>query len=111
LLKKKQDDIDYEESAMCLSCQTHIAGVWLHLTGGQQFRTPDDLTGVHFKISHVDPEKIKIKPQGIAIRRQAFENALHYLRDNHHYLNNPIEIRSNNDRTLAGSLCVASRGK
>ncbi len=94
---------------MCLSCEIHIEGVWLHISVGLQFQTPDDLTPANFRISQVESEKIKIEPQGISITREAFVAALHHLRSNYHYSNNPVEIRSNNDRTLAGPLCVASR--
>ena len=97
---------------MCMSCKIDIDGVWLNLSPGQGFKTPDNMRGSHFAVQSVDSEIIKIKTRRgtlVPIRRQAFENTLHYLRSHDHYLDNPCKIRSSNDRELAGPLCVASR--
>jgi len=97
---------------MCMSCKIDTDDVWLNLSPGQGFKTPDNMKGSHFDVKSVDSEGIKIKTKRgslVPIGRQAFENTLHYLRSHDHYSHNPCEIRSNNDRELAGPLCVASR--
>lgn len=97
---------------MCMSCKIDIDDVWLNLSPGQGFKTPDNMKGSNFTVQSKDSEIIKIRTKrgtAVPISRQAFENTLHHLRIHNHYLDNPCEIRSNNDRELAGPLCVASR--
>ena len=97
---------------MCMSCNIDVDHVWLQLLPGQKFKTPDNKKGSPFDVQSVDSGIIKIRTKRrtvVTISRQAFENALHHLRINSHYKDNPCEIRSNNDRELAGPLCVASR--
>ena len=97
---------------MCMSCRIDIDDVWLNLSPGQAFKTPDNMKGSHFSVQSTGSEIIMIRTKRggeVPISRQAFENTLHYLRSHNHYLDNPCEIRSNNDRELAGPLCVVSR--
>lgn len=96
---------------MCRSCDVTIDGVWTHLAAGKEYSTPDGIAPARFSVSRLDASAIRIKPQGIAIRREAFSAALHYLREYRHDQHNPCEIRSNNDPALAGPLCSAARMK
>jgi hypothetical protein len=94
---------------MCCCCDVTIDGVWTHLAVGQAYATPDGIAPVPFSISHLDLSGIRISPQGVTITREAFSDALHYLRTNRHDQHNPCVIRANNDPALAGPLCNAAR--
>jgi hypothetical protein len=95
-----------------MSCRIDADEIWPELASGQKFRTPDKRRGVDFQVASIAPEHMRIRTIGstfVPIHRQAFENAIHYLKTSNHYSDNPCAIRSNNDRELAGPLCVASR--
>jgi hypothetical protein len=94
---------------MCNICEQKIEDVWTQIAIGQEFRTPDLLIGKYFQISNVEVNRIIIIPQNLSISRKAFERAIHYLRSHNHSIDNPCEIRSNNDSNLAGPLCIESR--
>jgi hypothetical protein len=96
---------------MCSSCDVQIDGVWTHLAVGQSYTTPDAIAGVPFTISRLAANSIQISPQGVTVTREAFSDALHYLRANRHDQHNPCEIRSSDDPVLAGSLCSAARSR
>lgn len=94
---------------MCNLCVEIVNRIWNNLIVGQMFRTPDLYIGKNYQITAIENNKISIAPQNIKIARESFEKAIHYLKTNEHYVNNPCEIRSNNDRYKAGPLCIASR--
>lgn len=94
---------------MCNLCVDVVNGVWGNFPVGRNFRTPDASRGKDFEIAHVEDDRIIIAPQNIIIYREAFVRAIHYLRVHNHDINNPCEVRSNNDYNLAGPLCRASR--
>lgn len=94
---------------MCASCEIRIADVWLRLRREQVYRTPDYQNSERFEIDQLAASSIEIAPQNVQIARAAFVDALHYLRENDHHPSNPCEVRSNNDRALAGPLCRAAR--
>lgn len=96
---------------MCNSCDIKISDVWLRLSAGQGYRTPDHAHGVMFNIFHATQEHVSIAPQDIQVNRVCFADALHYLRENHHYSSNPCAIGSNDDPQLAGPLCLAARNR
>jgi hypothetical protein len=96
---------------MCNVCTQNINAVFQNLAVGQEFRTPDNQKPANFTISTIDQNSVIILPQsnGLAIRREAFEAALHYLVENNHIISHVCEIRSNNSRGDAGPLCRATR--
>lgn len=94
---------------MCQSCEIHIDGVWLHIDTGQQFNTPDNLRQQPFRIVQKEQDAMHISRHNTCIKREAFEEELHYLRRHRHYSDHPCEIRSSNDPASAGPLCIASR--
>lgn len=94
---------------MCQLCEKIVSDLWKKLQVGQQFRTPDLYKGKDFIIEEKSNNQIKIQPQNVGISRAAFCAAIHYLRQNNHYMNSPCEIRSSNNTHLAGPLCRAAR--
>lgn len=94
---------------MCQTCEKTIADVWRKLDVGQRYRTPDLHRGVDFKIETKSHDSIKIAPQGVVIKKNAFIFAIHYLRSHGHDMNLPCEIRSSTGRNTAGPLCIAAR--
>ena len=94
---------------MCEKCAFSLQSVWNQLQNGAQFRTPDDRAGAEFEIGSLQPESIHINPKNITISRSAFAAALHYLRENNHFVDNPCRIGANNDPADAGPFCLASR--
>ncbi len=96
---------------MCRSCVTIIDGVWNSLAKNQMFKTPDEIQGVMFTISEVRAEDIRITPQNIIIKRQAFLEAIHYLKTNHHDKDHSINIQSSNNPNMSGHLCTVTREK
>ena len=96
-----------------------VENIWQRLAVGQEYRTPDDVKGVKFRVLTVEPNLITIRTVGkpeegrlgseISITRTSFETALTYLYSHKHDLNNPCEIKSNNNTLRAGPLCVAAR--
>ena len=96
-----------------------IDNVWQCLAVDQEYRTPDDVKGVKFRVLTVEPSRITIRTVGkpeegrlgskVAITRIAFEAALTYLHSHDHDFNNSCEIKSNNHILSAGPLCVAAR--
>jgi hypothetical protein len=99
------------EVLMCNSCDVHIDGVWTHLAVGQPYETPDDDAHVPFTVSSMAADAIEISSQGIRVTRDAFSDALHYLRANRHDEDHPCAIGSNNDSGLAGPLCREARSR
>jgi hypothetical protein len=95
---------------MCNLCEDIVNAIWQNIATGQTFRTPDSTRSKTYRISGLEDNHIYITPQKIEISRESFEKAIHYLKTNEHYANNPCEIRSNNDSSIAGPLCRASRG-
>jgi hypothetical protein len=96
---------------MCHQCEATIRIVWGHLSVGQEYQTPDNRRGADFWIAQLTADRIRIRPQGIAVHREAFLATLHYLFENEHLEGNRCDIRSNNDPAagLAGPLCRAAR--
>jgi hypothetical protein len=94
---------------MCQFCENIVSDLWKKLQISQQFRTPDLYKGKDFKIEEKSNIQIKIQPQNIVIRREAFSAAIHYLRENNHNMKTPCEIRSSNSAKLSGPLCKAAR--
>ncbi len=94
---------------MYKDCEKEINEIWEKLNEGDTFRTPDDLKGVYYTINQKGTDKIQILPQKVTIQRKAFVEALYFLVLNNHYEKNKCEIRSNNDKEMAGPLCLASR--
>ena len=94
---------------MCTLCEETVTTIWQNLANRQTFRTPDSTKGKGFRITDLGNNSIYITPQKIEISRESFEKTIHYLKTNKHYANNPCEIRSNNDSSIAGPLCRSSR--
>jgi len=90
-------------------CEKIVSDLWKKLQVSQQFRTPDLYKGKDFKIEAKSDTQIKIQPQKIVVSREAFSAAIHYLRENNHYMKTPCEIRSSNSAELSGPLCKAAR--
>lgn len=98
-----------KEKNMCRFCEKVVFVLWKKLQIGQQFRTPDLYKGKDFKIVEKTENQIKIQPQNLVVHREAFAAAIHYLRENNHYMNSPCEIRSSNSAQQAGPLCKTTR--
>lgn len=96
---------------MCEHCQKTMNRIWPKLQLGKRYRTPDLYKGKDFYIEEKTNQTIKIRPQHIAISKESFLAALHYLLQNKHNFNNQCEIRSSNSKETAGPLCLASRDK
>ena len=94
---------------MCQICENRVNGVWESLKVGQSFRTPDLYKGANFSIKEKFSNKIKISPQNVSISKKSFSSTIHFLLENKHSFNNPCEVRSSNDRSSAGPLCIVSR--
>jgi hypothetical protein len=94
---------------MCQQCEKTIDDMWRKLQVGQTFKTPDLYRGIDFQISKKDTDQLEISPQNISINKSAFLATVHYLRINDHDMDSPCEIRSSNNRSTAGPLCIAAR--
>jgi hypothetical protein len=97
---------------MCNLCLQVVTVVFGNLQVGLYLITPDNVRGRRYSITQITPNSIVITTQfvtQIPISRNAFCDALYYLRVNRNNAGNPCEIRSSNNRHLAGPLCRASR--
>lgn len=96
---------------MCQLCERIVSAAWQEIAEGQRYRTPDLYKGADFTIQTKETNNIKIAPQNISITKGALIKTIHYLRSNNHDIDKPCEIRSSNNRTTAGPLCIAARDK
>ena len=79
---------------------------------GQQFLTPDFSHEAPFTIEAVSPTSYSVATDlgsPLTIGRANIRSTYQYLLDNNVGPQNPLEIRSNNVRELAGPLCLAAR--
>lgn len=81
-----------------------------------QYRTPDNAKQAPFWIHEIEKNPFRClirhasgNTRGVWVTEANIIGVIRYLRDNNHYLSNPIEIGSNNDIAEAGPLCRISR--
>lgn len=95
---------------MCDLCRIRIDKIWKKLATDQRFNTPSERA--NFYINNIAHNRVIIITENntrINIQKEAFAATLNYLISNGHNIENPCEIRSNNDPQLAGPLCTAAR--
>jgi len=100
-----------KERIMCRLCETKIDEIWGKINVNQEFTTPDRVVGRKYSLEDIGPTEIRIRPQNININKKAFVSTVHYLLENKHISNNPININSNNDLIMAGPICKVSRAE
>jgi len=94
---------------VCDFCDEMSDLVWRSVVVGQRFRTPDLHQGRWFRIGEKTPERLTVLPQRVSVSKTAFAAAIHFLLTHRHGAKAPCEIRSSNDRAVAGPLCLAAR--
>lgn len=91
-----------------LAVQT-ISRAWSRMGQLDRLRTPSQRSEYIVEDVANDRVIILIAAKRHILLRSSFEAALNYLHQNNHGIDNPCLIKSNNDPTLSGPLCRASR--
>lgn len=97
---------------MCHYCRCVIDKMWFQLKLDDFFRTPDYQVASSFTITQKYEDELVILTQNgstVAISKESFVEALHYLFSNDHHKGNQCDIAANNDEQIAGSLCQVTR--
>lgn len=96
---------------MCVTCNRRIASVWAAMQVRTSYCTPDAIRSVPFDVAAVLREEVRIVPQNVRIRRDAFVAALHYLHIYGRGNANAVPVLSSNVRSRSGPLCDAARSQ
>lgn len=86
-----------------------ISRVWSRMGELDRLRTPSQRCEYIVEDFANDRVIVLVAAKRHVLLRSAFEGALNYLHQNGHGIENPCLIKSNNDSTLSGPLCLASR--
>lgn len=86
-----------------------VESVWSKIDPEGNYKTPSG--GSDFSIASISEGFVIIQStkSQVKLPRQSFVDSLCYLLEHNHIESNPCEIRSNNDSTKAGPLCLAAR--
>lgn len=86
-----------------------ISRAWSRMGELSRLRTPSQRSEYSVEGFADDRVIVLVASKRHVLLRSAFEAALNYLHQNSHGIENPCLIQSNNDPTLSGPLCCASR--
>lgn len=86
-----------------------ISRAWSRMGDLGRLRTPSQRCEYIVEDFADDLVIVLVAAKRHVLLRSAFEAALNYLHQNGHGIENPCLIKSNNDPTLSGPLCLASR--